>query len=731
VIVKNFGDFWKPDTKKHFQENFTQFKKKGFIDNAEITLVKKNGEYLTIILTGKIQYGKDGKFEKTHCTIVDISKRKQLEETLKENEKKYKSIFENVQDVYYESTIDGTILELSPSISIFSKGQYKREDLIGKSVFGIYSDPEERQKLLSDLLEKGRVTDFEITLKNRNGSVGKGSIASKISFDEKGKPEKIIGSIHDISERKIAEEKLKTSEKEYRNLFELANDSIIIFEPENEIILDVNSRACKTYGFTKEEFIGMSLKKISKNVELGEKKIKEILENRQLNNFETVHLKKDGSLLSILVSATAIEYKGQKAIQSLNLDISERKRIEEAVKESEERFRKLTETASDAIISIDNNGKIISWNESSARIFDYTNYEILGKNVDIIIPQKYWSSHKNGLKELSNGREPKMFGKTIKIEAVRKDKTVFPIELSLSSWESSNSVFYTAIIRDISERVKAEEELSGYRDHLEELVKSRTEELDKVNEYLRIEIEKDKEYELMLQNSLQKEIELNEIKSRFISTTSHEFRTPLTSVLSSTELLQRYSKKWSEEKLNVHFERIKSSIKYLVGLLDDVLTLSRAERGKIILNPGKVDLKKLVEEYIEDASALAKNHKIDFNYRSRTAEYSLDPKLLKFMFSNLLSNAIKYSPNGGNIALDVSTDKKHLIIAISDEGIGIPESEIEFIFQSFYRSKNAEEIPGTGLGLSIVKLAVDLHGGEIFVDSEIGKGSKFTVKIPK
>jgi PAS domain S-box-containing protein len=287
------------------------------------------------------------------------------------------------------------------------------------------------------------------------------------------------------------------------------------------------------------------------------------------------------------------------------------------------------------------------------------------------------------------------------------------------------------ISRDITEHKLVETELEKHRNHLEELVQQRTLEWNNAYDELQIQIAREKEVELMLEQSLEKEKELSEMQSRFISTTSHEFRTPLAAVLSSTELLQRYSSKWDENKKNEHYNRIIESTEYLTKLLDDVLTISRTESGKTSFKPESVDLFKLISECEKDhKSLLTEKHEFRLNYNLEEKKFQLDRKLIRFIFSNLLSNAIKYSPAGGIIGITLSQNQQQLIIEFRDEGIGIPPEEVLKIFDSFYRSKNTGTIEGTGLGLAIVKRAVNLHSGEITVKSELNKGTIFNVKIP-
>ena len=278
---------------------------------------------------------------------------------------------------------------------------------------------------------------------------------------------------------------------------------------------------------------------------------------------------------------------------------------------------------------------------------------------------------------------------------------------------------------------KTEKEIELHKIHLEELVKQRTEELAFSNRKLKDEIEKEKQVELLLQESLDKEKELNELKSSFISTTSHEFRTPLTSILSSMQLIQRYRKKWSDEKIEDQFQKVKNSVFNLTRLLDDILTISRADSGQIVFSPKEIDFYQFCLELIDEVKHKAtKNHKFIFNYAIKDTRCILDPKLIRFILINLLTNAFKYSPKGGKVTLSVLSRNKKITISVSDEGIGIPEEEKKYIFNPFFRAKNTGDIEGTGLGLSIVNRSVEMHNGIIKCLSNKGKGTKFIVKLP-
>ena len=245
------------------------------------------------------------------------------------------------------------------------------------------------------------------------------------------------------------------------------------------------------------------------------------------------------------------------------------------------------------------------------------------------------------------------------------------------------------------------------------------------------DITKRKIAEAELHKALEREKELNELKSRFISMASHEFRTPLTTILGSAELLKHYSYKWSSEKKLVHFERIHSNVQHLVELLNDVLLIGQVEAGKLQFNPERLDVVQFCSTLVEELQLSAgSEHTITFTCQFPKLEGYLDEKLLRHILSNLLSNAIKYSPTSSTVNFELVRQNDLAIFHIQDSGIGIPLEDRQHLFESFHRAKNVGNIPGTGLGLSIVKRSVDLHGGNITVNSEVGVGTTFTVTIP-
>jgi signal transduction histidine kinase len=246
-----------------------------------------------------------------------------------------------------------------------------------------------------------------------------------------------------------------------------------------------------------------------------------------------------------------------------------------------------------------------------------------------------------------------------------------------------------------------------------------------------VDIDDRKRAEVELLAAVQREKELSEMKSKFVSTASHEFRTPLATMLSSAELLEHYSESLSPaEKANL-LQTIQSGAKRMSEMIDDVLTLGRAESGVLKLNLGPTNLRELCSRVVSEFRiAQGKEHVVILDDRFDRLEATMDERLLRHILNNLLSNAVKYSAPGSEVTLSLARREEQAVIEIQDRGIGIPLEDQPRMFESFHRASNVENRPGTGLGLAIVKKAVELHGGEISLSSAVGSGTRFTLMIP-
>jgi signal transduction histidine kinase len=319
----------------------------------------------------------------------------------------------------------------------------------------------------------------------------------------------------------------------------------------------------------------------------------------------------------------------------------------------------------------------------------------------------------------------------------KKDGTNMPVEVSLSHYRKDNELFVIAFIVDITQRKEIENNMLRQKIELEKI----TEKIRQMNAELEVKVEERtqilkealqrlEQSQQELSEALDKERQLNEIKSRFVSMASHEFRTPLTTVLSSASLLSKYSSEKDQEKREKHIRRIKNSVNNLNDILEDFLSLGKLNEGKIETRQEIFVLHEAIQEILDEMKGQLK-HGQEFKVDSLIeAEVYSDKKLLRNILINLLSNAIKFSDEGKTIEISAVAEGEQAMISVTDEGIGISEDDQQHLFTSFYRAANALNIQGTGLGLHIVKRYVDLIGGEVNLKSELNKGTTITFTIP-
>ncbi len=351
-------------------------------------------------------------------------------------------------------------------------------------------------------------------------------------------------------------------------------------------------------------------------------------------------------------------------------------------------LKEIINSAVDGIITIDTRGKIESANPAALKLFGYSEEEMIGNSINMLMPEPDQSLHNSYIDNYMRTGVGGIIGKGREVKGKRKDGTTFPFLLSISEINIEGRKVFTGIIHDISELKK-------------------------------------------VQDALRKERELNELKSRFVTMASHEFRTPLSTILSSVSLIAKYPDAKDHDKRDKHIQRIKNSVENLTSILNDFLSLSRLEEGRILLSPVDINLLDLCDEIVDEMNSMTKHQQV-IKHECKNCNHvlSLDKNVLKNIITNLLSNAIKYSPENSTITMTSMIDKQVINISVSDQGIGIPEDDKPHIFSRFFRAQNAGNIQGTGLGLNIVKKYLDLLNGNIVFVSEQNKGTTFTVFIP-
>jgi PAS domain S-box-containing protein len=389
---------------------------------------------------------------------------------------------------------------------------------------------------------------------------------------------------------------------------------------------------------------------------------------------------------------------------------------------SKEAVDALFQYASEGILVVNDRGDVMKINPSALKLFGYEQEEIVGKKIESLIPARYASHHVHNRENYIHKPHARSMGTGMELFGLKKDGSEFPVEVSLSPYPNEQDNFVIAFVVDISLRKLAEEKLRNYSVELEKQVKNRTLILEEAIEEL-------KKTRTELRNSLSKEMELSELKTSFISMASHEFRTPLTTMLSSLSLLTKYSEQNDTENQTKHTNRIKNSIHNLTGILNDFLSLSKLEEGKIDNHPEELNLKEFIREVHSEMQLMAlKDQKIAYTHTG-ISKVMLDKQLLKNILFNLISNAIKFSPEGGHIEIRSHVSNAVIKISVKDSGIGIPVSDQKHLFERFFRANNATNIKGTGLGLSIVSKYIELIHGTIHFESAENQGTTFIVLI--
>ncbi len=405
---------------------------------------------------------------------------------------------------------------------------------------------------------------------------------------------------------------------------------------------------------------------------------------------------------------------------------------------SEEAFKEIFQSMTEGLVVVNKEGLILIVNPIGERMFGYEPNELVGQSIEILLPERYRGHHLQFRKSFNENPSPRRMGLGRDLKAFKKDGMEFPIEISLSYSTAGNSFVAIAFISDITLRKKAEdalkeseEQLILYATELEKKVRSRTEDLNISVSKLEREIAERKKAEEEVLNALAKERELNELKSKFVSIASHEFRTPLSTILSSISLIDQYKKVGDLEKIDKHINRARTSANHMTSILNDFLSVGRLEEGKVEILREPVNIQELFTDIVEEIKLLLKpGQHITMEFPDPVITINTDSRMLRNCLFNLLSNASKYSDVNKAIRLICQTTKNRLSVKIQDEGIGIPEEDQPHLFDRFFRASNAINIQGTGLGLNIVKRYLNLLDGSISFTSEYGKGSTFDIQLP-
>ncbi len=655
--------------------------------------------------------------------IVDISERKKTEAALRESERKFRAIFN--QTFQFSGLIrpDGILLEANQTILDF--GGLRHEDVINQPFWStpwwpVTSKNPDKLKAALAKATQGHFVRCEMEALGANQDLATIDLSLKPVLDEAHQVVLLIFEGRDITDRKRFEAALQTahdqleirvqertqeltranlqlqreeialreSEERFRLLVEGVKDyAIFMLDPEGKVA-SWNAGASRITGYSAEEVMGLHFSCFHAEVDCTVSPSRALLDQCQQQGQleqELWYARKDGAHIWVNLVITALQDgKGQfSGFSTLVRDITERKQAEDALRSSYATNRALLNAIPDPMFRISRDGTLVNYKMPKQSTFPFNPEQFLNQGIQAVFPPTVAAALLENIQ------------KALETGDIQIIEFQLPAQDSLFEYEARLAVSaddeVMAILRDITERKRAEADV---------------------------------------RKALEKEKELNEMKSRFVTMTSHEFRTPLATILSSSELLEHYSHKWSEEKKAHHLHQIQTAVKHMTLMLDDVLLISKSEAGKLGFAPITMNLQQFFAEIVEELQVTTDEHNICLQVHNSCDQAESDPKLLRQILNNLLFNAIKYSPKGGNIYLDLSCNETDYCFSVRDEGIGIPEIDQAQIFSSFHRASNVGNISGTGLGLSIVKKAVDLHQGHIDFQSTAGVGTTFTIRLP-
>lgn len=560
----------------------------------------------------------------------------------------------------------------------------------------------------------------------------------------------------EAEKRREAEQALRESEERLREFAELLPENVCETDAMGNIVF-ANRSAFRVFGYTQEDVqkgLNALQMMIPQDRDRAAENIGKVLNGEELGGNEYIALKKDGGSFPVVIYANPVIRHGSPAgMRVIIVDITNRKRAEEALRESEARYRMLFDNSTDGIATASLQGRIIDTNQAFQEMLGYSRMELQNKNIRDITPREWHALEARSIRELIHrgGAGHAEIDK----EYIRKDCKVISVSVSGTVIRDRHGIpeKLVAFVRDITERKRAEEELHNYQEHLEELVEERTAKLkQEIAERTAIEdrfkkLNEDLEERVRartreLEKAYEELKKLDEMKDAFLSSVSHELRTPLTSIRSFSEILLRYEP--DDPHTRTEFiDIINSESERLTRLINDLLDLARIEAGEMVWNDHLLSLQSVVNDAAKAHGQLLNDRALGLtlDVPQNLPSVLADRDRIHQVLTNLLGNAIKFSFDGGEIRIKAETvrddpsgnNSESLLVSLSDQGMGIEEKDFEAIFDRFRqvsRDSLREKPRGTGLGLPITREIISRYGGRLWVESVTGKGSTFFFTLP-
>ncbi len=631
------------------------------------------------------------------------------------------AIVHSSDDAIITKNLDGIITSWNPAAShIFG---YQADEIIGRSIITLIPErlhPEE-EEVLRRLKAGLQIANHETCRVTKSG----GEIIVSVTISPlKNRKGEIIGASKIV--RNITEQKqLARARLQLAAIVESSDDAILSMDLAG-VITSWNAGATRIFGYQGDEAIGhpVALLAWPGEEERIERFLQALRRGERVEHTAVSRKHKNGKKILVSLSLSPIINASGTivGIAKIARDITERSEAAGALAASEVRlieqeanaraemlaerkFRALIENAPDAILQVNPAGAIVIANHTAEKLFCYTRAELIGQNVDLLVPDANRASHPAHRKTLADAGLSRPMGLGLDLFAQRKDGTRFPVEISLSPMNTENGVYVTAVIRDVTERKLTEQRVQSLQESYMTELEARHKEAER----------------------------LNQLKSEFMASISHELRTPLHTIIGFAELMQEQDEGLLNFKQQRFMKHIQVDSEHLLGLINDVLDLSRIEAGGLHLRTEPVRLLLNMAEAITAIQPYAESRLVTIRLVGDTDVSVLaDPMRLRQILYNLLSNAAKFSLPGGEVHVESVLDGDVVRVTVSDTGLGIAPEERSHIFEKFYQvgltSSGVRE--GTGLGLAICKQLVEMQQGTIWVESELGKGSKFHFTLP-
>ncbi|GEM_PF-659224 len=629
----------------------------------------------------------------------DITEQKKATDLIKLSEERYRRISSTISDVAYSCLLSPSgVFELDWMTGGAEQlTGYTMEEIKERKCWRFLVIDEDSELFVKNVidLKAGESGRAEFRIQRKNGEiVWIQSYAECISESDGSR--RVYGGILDISDKKIAEEAVKETEQMFSKAFRNSPNAMLITSAEDGKIVDANEVFLQDTGFTRDEVIERTTKDLKLFYFRNERDeiIKEVKEKGSVQNKNMLFVTKHGKSVDGLLSASLINLRGKPYFLSTIVNLTEIKKAADLLKKSEEKFRRLHESITDAVVMTDIEGRVVECNNSYSEMLGYSEEELKNLNYRELTPEKWHDMEKRIIdNSITSGGKSEVYQK----EYIRKDGTVFPVELRIYIIrdDDGNPSGMWGVIRDITQRKLTEEALIKAKEKAEEM---------------------------------------NKLKSNFLANMSHELRTPMTGILGFSEILAEELRDENERQMA---QVIHTGGKRLMNTLNLILNLSKLESESVTVNPEIVNLSELSAATLKMFEVLAKNKNLELIFEADEDVYSeLDEQFTIQVLSNLVQNAITYT-NSGFVKVHVGSEKEGMeefaVLKVTDTGIGIRKENQRVIFEPFRQVSEgfSRTYEGTGLGLTITKKYVELMNGTISVSSELGEGTVFTVKFPR